>query len=157
MSTNDDRRLQAMFQMIGGGGSAHEIAVAVKKIEDDLKRSGQTFRDLAVTANGESANSADDLAKRTADLMAQMERDKRVQALADERIERAQKDQWQAEIQRDVLATFVSDRVAEIAAKSAQKIIERIEAGEDVGAKFGRPAWAHNVAIRKRWRQWFSY
>lgn len=152
----DDERLQKLFQMLDGGGTPHEIANAVGMINRHLAVSGKRLKDLTLTEKT-APPSVEEVQARTARVLEGIEKDKRLEKLYEAQIAYAHKRQHEAEIQRDVLATFVSDRVAEVAARSAQGLIERIEAGEDVSAKFGRPAWATKVSTRKRWREWFHH
>ena len=160
-SPKDDKRLQALFQMIGGTESAHEIATAVQKIKDHLDQTGRTFGDLTVTTNATSATAlptfdrdeVEDALRRSQEILRRhvepVDRGRGV----DTGGRMAQRRQSRAEIQRDVLATFVSERVLELAMLQADSIIARIEKGEDVATSFGRPGWKAKAGPRpdRRW------
>lgn len=148
---SNDKRLQALFRVLDGNGTPHEIAAAVAAINRHLASSGKRLKDLTLSEAAAPTNPVDDLLKQADEHKARMERDKRTRAFADSQIKRADQKRREAEIQRDVLATFVSARVLDVARTQALNIVQRIKDGEtyeDVAKSFGRPGWANKTGDR---------
>lgn len=134
----DDKRLQDLFRRIDGGLTPNEVMDAISAINRHLAPSGLRLRDLVV-AHETSAE---------AERRAQLAKSAEVHSL----VEYTQRNLRRTAIQRDVLATFLSDRALEVARLQALKIIERVEKGEDVDKSFGCPGWSGKTGHRPKTR-----